>query len=69
MTNIRLTNGTETFLLGSVIEDERGAAHAKDNRGSGYSRCDAGACEHEHAPEGAAVWHDDEHTEELWVVE
>jgi hypothetical protein len=67
MENIRLTNGNETFLLGSVLEDERGPVHAKDSRGSGYTRCDIG-CDHDEAPEGASVWHDDENTETLWEI-
>lgn len=66
MENIRLTNGKETFMLGSdPVCDNRGPLHGKDSRGSGYTRCDIG-CQHEYAPEGATVWHDDEHTEELW---
>lgn len=66
MKNIRLTNGNETFLLESVIEDERGPVHAKDSRGSGYTRCDIGDCDHDEL--GATVWHDDECTETLWEV-
>lgn len=67
MENIRLTNGNETFLLGSVSNDNLGPVHAQDCRGAGYTRCDI-VCEHEFAPQGATVWHDDEHTEELWEV-
>lgn len=63
--DVRLSNGNETFLLGSVTSDNHGPVHGKDSRGSGYTRCD-GACQHEYAPEGASVWHDDKHTEELW---
>ncbi len=76
MENIRLTNGNETFLLGFVIEDERGPVHANDSRGSGYTRCDLGAsCDHDGErvwADGSVterqVWHDDEHTEMLWRV-
>jgi hypothetical protein len=67
MENIRLTNGTETFLLGSIIQDEAGPVHGADSRGSGYTRCDS-VCEHEHAPANVPVWHDDENTEELWLA-
>lgn len=64
---LRLTNGTETFLLGStVMSDEKGAIHGFDSRGASYTRCDVSVCDHEHAPAGATVWHDDENTEELW---
>lgn len=66
MENVRLTNGTETFLLGSILEDEQGAVHGQDSRGSGYTRCDVGACDHDHAPAASTVWHDDQHTETLW---
>lgn len=62
---IRLSNGNETFLLDSVIEDERGPVHAKDCRGCGYTRCDIG-CDH---GTKQSFWHDDEHTETLWMVE
>jgi hypothetical protein len=58
---IRLTNGTYTF---TVISDT--PTHGNDKRGSGYARCETPTCDHEHAPAGAIVWHDDEHTEELW---
>lgn len=64
---LRLTNGNETFLLSQVVSDNLGAVHALDCRGAGYSRCEAG-CGHDFAPEGATVWHDDGHTEELWEV-
>jgi hypothetical protein len=67
MENVRLSNGNENFLLGSVTSDNLGPIHGLDSRGFGYTRCDA-PCDHEHAPEGATVWHDDEHTEELWEV-
>jgi hypothetical protein len=67
MENIRLTNGTETFMLGSILEDEKGAVHGKDSRGSGYTRCDTPTCDHSDLPVYAAnVWHDDENTETLW---
>ena len=69
MPAIRLTNGNETFLLASVSSDNRGAVHGQDCHGAGYTRCDIGCCEHEHAPADAMVWHDDEHTEELWQVD
>lgn len=66
MTNIRLTNETETFLLGAVIEDERGPVHAQDSRGSGYTRCDTAACDHgSYSYQGHEIWHDDENTETL----
>jgi hypothetical protein len=66
METLKLTNGNETFMLSQIVCDNLGAAHAKDSRGSGYFRCREAACDHEHAPEGATVWHDDEYTEELW---
>lgn len=54
-----LTNGDQTF---AVVD-------GKDKNGAGYSPCALGAsCEHPSAPEGATVWHDAEHTEELWEV-
>ena len=69
MENIRLTNGDETFLLGSILEDEKGAVHGTDSRGCGYTRCDIGDCDHaEHKPFDAVAWHDDENTETLWEV-
>ena len=71
MENIRLTNGDETFMLGSILEDERGAVHGMDSRGSGYTRCDFSDCDHDQynaRPSDAAIWHDDEHTETLWEV-
>ncbi len=64
--NVRLTNGEETFMLGSILEDKLGAVHGNDSRGAGYTRCDGYNCAHEQAPNGVNVWHDDEHTEELW---
>ena len=69
MENIRLTNGDETFLLGSILEDAKGAVHGTDSRGCGYTRCDIGDCDHaEHKPFDAVAWHDDENTETLWEV-
>lgn len=69
MKNIRLTNGNETFLLGSVIEDEKGAICGCDSGGSGYTRCDIATCDHaEHKPVDAIAWHDDENTETFWEV-
>lgn len=65
---VRLTNGEQTFTLSALTEDENGPVHGVDKWGSGYTRCDGYACEHEHAPTGATVWHDDEHTEELWAA-
>lgn len=65
---IRLTNGTETFLLFRVTSDETGPVHGLDSRGCGYTKCNTMTCEHEHAPAGETVWHDDENTEELWVA-
>ena len=81
MENVRLTNGVETFTLGSILEDEKGPVHGKDSRGSGYTRCDIG-CDHEALrtmttsktrsyhlmPDEPKVWHDDQHTETLWEV-
>ena len=64
---LRLTNGNETFMLSQIVSDNLGPIHAADCKGAGYSRCEA-HCEHEFAPQGATVWHDDEHTEELWEV-
>jgi hypothetical protein len=55
MENIRLTNGTETFMLSQILSDNNGPVHALDCRGAGYTRCEAG-CEHEYAPAGAVVW-------------
>lgn len=65
MTNLTLTNGAETFLLGSIESDDSGPIHGKDSRGSGYTRCDVG-CDHGAVPPNATVWHDDENTETLW---
>jgi hypothetical protein len=70
---ILLTDGMDSWLLGSVIEDERGPVHAEDRVGDGYTRCDDPGCTHDDAgwaggnpPQGATVWHDDEFTETLW---
>lgn len=70
MKNVTLTNGEEKFLLGSIIEDEKGAVHGIASDGSGYTRCDIGDCDHEEheMPVGAVRWHDDESTETLWEV-
>ena len=72
MDNTRLTNGNETFLLGSILEDEQGAVHGQDSRGSGYTRCDIGTCDHHtdspHDEAPVVFWHDDENTETLWEV-
>jgi hypothetical protein len=68
MTEIKLTNGTETFLCGRVTEDQYGAIHALDCRGMGYTRCDTGCCSDD-IPSGAIGWHDDEHTETLWELD
>ncbi len=65
---VRLTNGDETFLLGSILEDEKGAVHGEDSRGAGYTRCDIGACDHADKPFSAIAWHDDNFTETLWEV-
>jgi|HubBroStandDraft_2_1064218.scaffolds.fasta_scaffold23352_5 hypothetical protein len=56
-TQIRLTNGTETFLL---------TPRNEDSKGSLYQPCEAGCCDHNEAPAGAKVWHDDAYTETLW---
>jgi len=61
-----LTNGTETFLLGSVLSDEHGPAYGKDCRGAAYSRCDVGC---DHGDHATPVWHDSENTETLWEVQ
>lgn len=63
---LRLTNGTESFALYEVTRDKLGPLHGKDAHGYAYTRCNATACEHEHAPKSAIVWHDNEHTEEVW---
>ena len=74
MQNVRLTNGTETFSLGSILEDEIGPVHGVDSRGSGYTRCSLmGLCDHiinpdDETPSTYKIWHDDEHTETLWEV-
>ena len=73
MDNVRLTNGNETFLLGSVASDNLGAAvHGKDSRGAGYTRCDTPTCDHHtdslHDEAQVVFWHDDENTETLWEV-
>lgn len=64
---MKLTNRTETFQI-TEQSDELGPATGFDSKGSTYARCDIGVCDHEHAPTGARVWHDDSHTEELWEV-
>ena len=63
--NIRLTNGRDTFLCGSVISDERGAAMAKDSAGREYFRCDIPHCIE---AAGAQTWHDAEGDETLVLV-
>jgi hypothetical protein len=66
--NVVLTNGAETFLLGSVIEDERGPVHAQDCAGKGYTRCDDAECISENQKQLLSVWHDDETSETFWAV-
>ena len=61
MTQIILTNGTETFPITLDCAND----HGRDSHGAGYTRCDIG-CDHSQVPAGASVWHDDEHTETLW---
>lgn len=65
---VRLTNGEETFLLGSITEDEHGPVHGIDSRGSGYTRCDLGYCDHPPTTRRRQYWHDDSNTETLWVA-
>lgn len=65
--DVQLTNGNEVFTLRSITEDKNGL-HGTDIHGSVYTKCSI-ACEHEFAPAGAIVWHDDAHTEELWEVQ
>ena len=56
-TQIRLTNGNETFLL---------TPRNEDSRGSLYQPCECDSCDHSDAPTGAKVWHDEANTETLW---
>ena len=67
---IRLTNGIEAFSLGDgMTYDEIGPASGIDCNGGRYNRCDMGSiCDHSEAPQGALVFHDEEHTETLWVA-
>ena len=66
---IRLTNGVETFLCAIDTRDELGPVRAMSSNGSFYDRCEGYGCEHEHAPAGATVWHDEESAqEELWTA-
>lgn len=65
--HITLTNGTETFPLEMVRWGLEGPLEGMDRNGSRYLPCAAG-CDHNFAPQDATVWHDAEHTEELWEV-
>jgi len=65
-TQIRLTNGNETFMCNVIDFDNKGAIRAMAIDGSHYTRCEVGCEHHESVPADAQVWHDDEHTEDLW---
>lgn len=61
----RLTNGSLLFDLYVDDIDDRGPRHGTDLCGSGYTRCSAGC---DHGDNRCEIWHDDSHTETLWVA-
>lgn len=41
----------------------------RDAQGMAWTPCATGACDHEDAPAGARVWHDEAHAETAWEAE